>query len=117
MTIIVIKFNYYTTVIRSAIDKFLRCPFIQTLGKIGRVQQIYHDNDLKVQSCYSVIHIHRVYTCFCCHHSFCLCQILLLCFYIFSCETLSIIQVCFAFNFRLMCLEQAGRITLYVFQK
>ena len=24
---------------------------IQTLGKIGRVQQIYHDNDLKVEVC------------------------------------------------------------------
>lgn len=23
----------------------------QTLGKIGRVQQIYHDNDLKVEVC------------------------------------------------------------------
>ena len=25
--------------------------FVQTLGKIGRVQQIYHDNDLKVEVC------------------------------------------------------------------
>lgn len=25
--------------------------FSQTLGKIGRVQQIYHDNDLKVEVC------------------------------------------------------------------
>lgn len=25
--------------------------FFQTLGKIGRVQQIYHDNDLKVEVC------------------------------------------------------------------
>jgi len=24
---------------------------LQTLGKIGRVQQIYHDNDLKVEVC------------------------------------------------------------------
>jgi len=24
---------------------------IQTLGKIGRIQQIYHDNDLKVEVC------------------------------------------------------------------
>jgi E3 ubiquitin-protein ligase mind-bomb len=23
----------------------------QTLGKIGRIQQIYHDNDLKVEVC------------------------------------------------------------------
>ena len=27
------------------------CMFFQTLGKIGRVQQIYHDNDLKVEVC------------------------------------------------------------------
>lgn len=25
--------------------------FFQTLGKIGRVQQIYHDGDLKVEVC------------------------------------------------------------------
>ena len=25
--------------------------FNQTLGKIGRVQQVYHDNDLKVEVC------------------------------------------------------------------
>ena len=25
--------------------------WFQTLGKIGRVQQIYHDNDLKVEVC------------------------------------------------------------------
>ncbi len=24
---------------------------VQTLGKVGRVQQIYHDNDLKVEVC------------------------------------------------------------------
>lgn len=24
---------------------------LQTLGKIGRIQQIYHDNDLKVEVC------------------------------------------------------------------
>lgn len=24
---------------------------LQTLGKIGRVQQVYHDNDLKVEVC------------------------------------------------------------------
>lgn len=24
---------------------------LQTLGKVGRVQQIYHDNDLKVEVC------------------------------------------------------------------
>jgi E3 ubiquitin-protein ligase mind-bomb len=28
----------------------VRC-LLQTLGKIGRVQQIYHDNDLKVEVC------------------------------------------------------------------
>ncbi len=27
------------------------CVGFQTLGKIGRVQQIYHDNDLKVEVC------------------------------------------------------------------
>lgn len=27
------------------------CYSSQTLGKIGRVQQIYHDNDLKVEVC------------------------------------------------------------------
>lgn len=27
-----------------------RCTF-QTLGKVGRVQQVYHDNDLKVEVC------------------------------------------------------------------
>lgn len=26
-------------------------PIFQTLGKIGRVQQIYHDGDLKVEVC------------------------------------------------------------------
>ena len=25
--------------------------YVQTLGKVGRVQQIYHDNDLKVEVC------------------------------------------------------------------
>ena len=25
--------------------------YLKTLGKIGRVQQIYHDNDLKVEVC------------------------------------------------------------------
>lgn len=25
--------------------------FVQSLGRIGRVQQIYHDNDLKVEVC------------------------------------------------------------------
>lgn len=32
------------------IFNFLR-DFFQTLGKIGRVQQIYHDGDLKVEVC------------------------------------------------------------------
>ena len=27
------------------------CFTLQTLGKIGRVQQIYHDSDLKVEVC------------------------------------------------------------------
>jgi len=27
------------------------CAVFQTLGKIGRVQQVYHDNDLKVEVC------------------------------------------------------------------
>lgn len=27
------------------------CFFVQTLGKVGRVQQIYSDSDLKVEVC------------------------------------------------------------------
>jgi hypothetical protein len=30
---------------------YLLTCLLQTLGKIGRVQQIYHDNDLKVEVC------------------------------------------------------------------
>ena len=30
---------------------FIKWFSLQTLGKIGRVQQIYHDNDLKVEVC------------------------------------------------------------------
>lgn len=30
---------------------FTSCCYFQTLGKIGRVQQVYHDNDLKVEVC------------------------------------------------------------------
>lgn len=30
---------------------FTSCCHFQTLGKIGRVQQVYHDNDLKVEVC------------------------------------------------------------------
>ena len=35
--------NYFTNVLFN--------DSMQTLGKIGRVQQIYHDNDLKVEVC------------------------------------------------------------------